>query len=486
MYYPSKSEFIKLAKKGNLIPVYKELIADMETPVSAFKKIESGYSYLLESVEGGEKVGRYSFLGADPLMIIKSKGDDVEITVGKKVSKKKSDPIKALKEAMSRFRPVKIKGLPSFHGGLVGYMSYDVVRFIERLPDKNPDDLKVPDMQFLLTDTILAFDHVNRKIQIISNVLVEGSPARAYEAAVRKIKAIEVKLAKPLKNDAELELGSGRAVKFRSNFTRAQFEKAVVRAIEHVKSGDVIQVVPSQRFHTKVTAKPFDIYRVLRTLNPSPYMYYLNFGDVKLIGTSPETMVKLENRVATIRPIAGTSRRGTTEEEDAKLEKDLLADEKERAEHIMLVDLGRNDLGRVCDFDTVKINKLMTVERYSHVMHIVSDISGTLKAGMDGFDLIRSSFPAGTVTGAPKIRAMEIIDEIENVRRGPYAGAVGYFDFYGNLDTCITIRTILIKGGTAYIQAGMGVVADSVPSSEYEESVNKARALMRAIEMAQV
>jgi anthranilate synthase component 1 len=490
MYYPDKKEFIKLSEKGNLIPVYREMIADMETPVSAFEKIfasrgkEVEYAYLLESVEGGENIGRYSFLGIDPVMVIKSKGSRIEVHSKGKIEKMTGDPIAALKKIMSRYRPVKIKGLPRFHGGLVGYLSYDIVRHLEKLPDKNPDDLKLPDMQFLLTDTILAFDHVQHKISIISNVLVEKDPGKAYESAVKKLDALASKLSKPLKTK-EIGAKKGKKLKIRSNFSKAGFEAAVEKAIAHVKKGDVIQVVPSQRFSVKVSGDPFRIYRILRTLNPSPYMYYLKFNDMKLIGSSPETMVRLEDRVANIRPIAGTKRRGLTDAEDAQLEKELLADEKEKAEHIMLVDLGRNDLGRVCKFNSVRINELMAVEKYSHVMHIVSDITGEMETGKDAFDLIEAAFPAGTVTGAPKVRAMEIIDEIENVRRGPYAGAVGYFDFYGNLDTCITIRTILMKGKDAYVQAGAGIVADSVPSKEYEETVNKAKALIKALELSQ-
>ncbi len=484
MFYPSKAEFIKLSKKGNLVPVYMEMIADMETPVSAFKKIQGEYSYLLESVEGGEKLARYSFLGSDPILIVKSKNGKIEITAKGKTVTSKGDPLVELKKILSTYKPVKIKGLPTFHGGFVGYMSYDIVRHIENIPDKNKDDLNVPDMQFLLMDTVLAFDHLNHKILIISNVKVDGDPGKAYASALKKIDALALKLGKPLKDD-EMAAGKAKKINFKSNYTRAQFESIVKKAVDYVKSGDVIQVVPSQRFYAPVKGDTFNIYRMLRTLNPSPYMYYLKFRDMELIGTSPETMVKLEEGVATIRPIAGTRKRGETEEEDEKLMRELLNDEKEKAEHIMLVDLARNDLGRVCKFDSVKINELMGVEKYSHVMHIVSDVTGELKPGMDAFDLIRASFPAGTVTGAPKVRAMEIIDELENVRRGTYAGAVGYFDLYGNLDTCITIRTMLIKGGKAYIQAGMGVVADSVPSSEYEESVNKAKALLKAIEMAQ-
>jgi len=485
MYYPAKSEFIRLSKKGNLIPVYKEIIADMETPVSAFKKIEGEYSYLLESVEGGEKIGRYSFLGSNPILMVRSKGRNIEVISKGKLRKFTGDPIGTLKKILSSYNPVKIKGLPRFHGGLVGYLGYDIVRHLEKLPDKNPDDLKLPDMQFLLTDTILAFDHINHKISIISNVLVEGDPGKAYVAALKKIDALEKKLTGPAKGLGEMELGKEKKLRIASNFTKAEFEGKVSRAKKHVENGDVIQVVLSQRFTAKIKGDTFKIYRILRALNPSPYMYYLKFKDVRLIGTSPEVMVRLDDRTATIRPIAGTRKRGSTQAEDLKLEKELLADEKEKAEHIMLVDLGRNDLGRVCEFNSIKINQLMAVERYSHVMHIVSDISGKLKPDKDAFDLISASFPAGTVTGAPKVRAMEIIDELENIRRGPYAGAVGYFSFYGDLDTCINIRTILVKGSAAYVQAGAGIVADSVPAREYEETINKAKAMLKAVELSQ-
>jgi anthranilate synthase component 1 len=484
MHYPKKEEFIKLSKKGNLIPVYREIVADMETPVSAFKKIEGEYSYLLESVEGGEKLGRYSFLGSNPILIVKAKGNRIDIISKGKTTRIKGDPIKELKKILSKYRSVKIKGLPRFHGGFVGYFSYDIVRHIEKLPDKNPDDLKLPDMQFLLTDTILAFDHVKHNISVISNVLVEGEPGKAYDAAVKKIDALAAKLLKPLKED-EIKKSKTKNIKLKSNFSKAEFENIVQRAKNYVKSGDIIQAVISQRLNTKIKGETFNVYRMLRTLNPSPYMYYLKFKDMKLIGSSPETMVRLEGTVANVRPIAGTRRRGESDAEDIALEKELLSDEKEKAEHIMLVDLGRNDLGRVCKYNSVKINELMVIEKYSHVMHIVSDITGELKAGKDGFDLIAAAFPAGTVTGAPKVRAMEIIDELENVRRGPYAGAVGYFDFYGDLDTCITIRTIIVKGNKAYVQAGAGIVADSVPSKEYEETMNKARALINAIELSQ-
>lgn len=484
MYYPSKQDFIRYSKAGNLVPVFREIVADMETPVSAFKKIEGDYSYLLESVEGGEKIGRYSFLGSNPILIVRSKGRNVEIISKGKTTRVSGDPLKELKKVLSRYKPVKIKGLPRFHGGLVGYLSYDIVRHIEKLPDKNPDDLKLPDMQFLLTDTILAFDHVNHKILVISNVLVENDPEKAYSTAITKIDALASKLIRPVKEKRSTAVRT-KGLAVRSNFNKPAFEQKVRKAIKYVEGGDIIQVVLSQRLSARIKSDTFNIYRQLRGLNPSPYMYYLKFKDMRLIGSSPETMVRLEDDVATIRPIAGTRKRGETDAEDTRLEKELLADEKEKAEHIMLVDLGRNDLGRVCQFNSVRINQLMTIEKYSHVMHIVSDITGRLKKGMDAFDLVRASFPAGTVTGAPKVRAMQIIDELENVKRGPYAGCVGYFDFYGNLDTCITIRTIVAKGKSAYIQAGAGIVADSVPAREYEESLNKAAVLIKAIELSQ-
>lgn len=487
MYYPTKEAFKKLAKQGNLIPVYREILADFDTPLSAFRKIDKGdYSFLLESVEGGERIARYSFLGSEPSLVFSSKGRKVEIREGgtSKSFITKDDPIEELKRILSRYRVVKVKGLPRFTGGFVGFFGYDMVRFMEDIPDKNPDDLNIPESVFMLTDTLLVFDHVDHKIKIISNAHVKGDPSRAYDEAVKKIEKIEARIRSPLKSQKKHRLGKS-VQKVSSNFTRASFEKMVRKAKEYIKKGDIIQVVPSQRFETKVRSNPFEIYRALRSINPSPYMYYLKLGGFSLVGSSPEVMVRCEDGRVEVRPIAGTRRRGASEEEDEKLVKNLLSDPKERAEHIMLVDLGRNDIGRVCEYDSVKVPELMVIEKYSHVMHIVSDVSGRLKKGKDSFDVIRATFPAGTVSGAPKVRAMEIIDELENVRRGTYAGTVGYFSFSGNLDTCITIRTILIKGKTAYIQAGGGVVADSDPAREYQETINKAKALIRAIDMAE-
>ncbi|OGC32359.1 anthranilate synthase component I [candidate division WOR-1 bacterium RIFOXYB2_FULL_48_7] len=467
MYFPDKKTFIKLAKKGNLVPVFKEIVADLETPVSAFRKIAGDYSFLLESVEGGENIARYSFMGT----CLKS-----EVRYPK--------TFEEIRQLLKQYKPVKVKGLPRFHGGLIGHINYDAVRMIEKLPEKNRDDLNLPLMEFFLTDTILAFDHVKHKIIIISNAQVAGDPAKAYRQACRKIDKLAAQLAKPLKiSAADLRdfASQKKQLKYSSNLTRAEFEKMVVKAKEFIKAGEIIQVVLSQRLQAETKADPFTIYRVLRMINPSPYMYYLSFGQNKIIGSSPEVMVRLENNQATIRPIAGTRPRGANEPEDNKLAADLLASVKERAEHIMLVDLARNDLGRVCDYGSVRLTEQMAVERYSHVMHIVSNVCGQIKKGQDAIDLLRATFPAGTVSGAPKVRAMEIIEELETLKRGLYAGCVGYFSFSGDLDTAITIRTILVKGRQAYVQAGAGIVADSQPSKEFQETLNKATALLSAI-----
>ncbi|MCQ9206395.1 MAG: anthranilate synthase component I [Omnitrophica bacterium] len=490
MYYPSKKEFIKLSRKGNLIPVYREVLADFETPLSAFAQIDEGeFSYLLESVEGGERIARYSFLGSKPSMIFMSKGREVTILDGKrkKVFRAKVGPLAEIKKLMEKFKYVPSSALPRFCGGLVGYMAYDTVRFFEKLPDKTKDDLKVPDSIFMLTDTILIFDHVDRKIKIVSNALIEKDATSAYEAAIRKIekivKRLEIKHPAPL--DTARQKKPSRKSPLRSNFTKRQFGQIVEKAKKYIAAGDIIQVVLSQRLKTDIKCKPFDIYRALRSINPSPYMFYLKCGEMCLVGSSPEIMVRCEDGKVELRPIAGTRPRGKNDDEDRRLARELLCDPKERAEHIMLVDLGRNDVGRVCKFDSVKVPEFMTVEKYSHVMHIVSDVSGTLERGKDIYDVVRASFPAGTVTGAPKIRAMEIIDELENTKRGVYAGSVGYFSFSGNLDTGIAIRTIMVKGKTAYIQAGAGIVADSNPAREYTETLNKAKAMLKAIEQAE-
>lgn len=480
MIYPSLETFKKLSKEGNLIPVYKEIPADLETPVSAYLKTQSEHSFLLESVEGGENLARYSFIGHNPHIIFKAKGEKISIQDGDNISECSGDPITKLKEIMSQFNPIVIPELPRFHGGAVGYFSYDSIRYIEDIPNSNADKLKTPDVFFVIADTILAFDHVKHKIIIISNAIVKDDVELSYNNAVSNINSFLEQLNKPL--DPELfQLNTeinGSKDDYASNFTLEQFSQIVNKAKKYIYDGDIFQVVLSQRFSKKTKLAPFEIYRKLRMINPSPYMFYLNFGKTKLIGSSPEILVRLEGEKATLRPIAGTRPRGKTVEEDRELEKDLLADEKEKSEHIMLVDLGRNDLGRCCKYSTVKTTDLMTIERYSHVMHIVSNVEGTIKDNLGGLDLYKSCFPAGTLSGAPKVRAMEIIDELENVQRGPYGGAIGYFDFAGNMDTGIIIRTILMQDDTVHIQAGAGIVADSNPEMEYQETINKAKALL--------
>jgi len=492
MYYPSLDEFMKLAKQGNVIPVYKEINADLDTPVSAFYKIKkNNYTFLLESVEGQEKIARFSFLGSNPSLVFKNKGNSIQIInpAGGKIKKIQSDnPLDEIKNIMKDFRAVAVKGLPRFSGGLVGFMGYDFVRFFEEIPNKNPDELKLPDSVFILTDSILVFDHVNHTIKIVNNIILpqnkrlSGSDLRKlYKSGLSKIEAIDRQLKKPLV-EKELEIVSSKAVKqISSNYKESEFTKLVERAKAFIRKGDCIQVVLSQRFKIKITKKPFEIYRSLRSINPSPYMFFLKLKEVTLIGSSPEMLVRCEDGVVQTRPIAGTRPRGKTEGEDKKLGHELLKDIKEKAEHIMLVDLGRNDLGRVCVKGKVAVSDFMSIERYSHVMHIVSEVRGELDKKFDIYDCLRACFPAGTLSGSPKIRAMEIIDELENTQRGPYAGCVGYFSFSHNMDTCITIRTIVVKDNVGFIQAGAGIVADSVPVKEYLESVNKAKALIEAI-----
>lgn len=491
MLHPSFDEFSRKAEDGNLIPVYREILADMDTPVSAFRKIDRGeYAFLLESVEGGEKWGRYSFLSSNPSLIFKAKGSTVEVITEAGIQSHaiEKDVLEPLKAILARYRPVRTDGLPRFYGGMVGFLAYDVVRQFERLPAMTKDDLDLPDALFLLPDTLLIFDNVSHRIKVVSNVLIpEATPRRlreAYDDAARKIDEIIEALRRPLDVSHTKGRGAG-GLQLCSTMSHAEFIQAVQRAQEYVRAGDVVQAVISQRLSTKTTADPFDIYRALRIINPSPYMYYLRLGDFQVVGSSPEVLVRLEEGRIDLRPIAGTRPRGQSDAEDLALEHELLGDSKERAEHIMLVDLGRNDVGRVARIGSVTVSELMTVERYSHVMHIVSNIKGMLAEGYDAFDLLRACFPAGTVSGAPKIRAMEIVEELEPVRRGPYAGAVGYFGFSGNMDTCITIRTVVITDGTAHVQVGAGIVADSDPEREYEETMNKAKGMLKAIEMAE-
>lgn len=490
--YPDLKTFLKLSKQGNLIPIYTELLADLETPVSSFLKIcNSDYAYLLESVESQEKIGRYSFLSSEPAMVIKSKNRLIEIIEfkdGKKIKKiftTKTNPLDEIKKILSIFKYVSLKELPRFAGGFVGYLSYDMVRFFEKIPNKNKDDLNLADSIFMLSNNLLIFDHIEHKIKIASNIYVKNNKQvnsinKVYQQGQRSIQHIVDKLNKQIKIK-KIKPKKKESYKINSNFTKNNFCKIVRKAKEYIKRGDIIQVVLSQRFKIRSEDDSIDIYRRLRSINPSPYMYYLKFKDLKIVGSSPEMLIRCENGLIETRPIAGTRPRGRNEAEDIRLARELLSDKKERAEHIMLVDLGRNDLGRVAIKGTVKVQDFMIIEKYSHVMHIVSSVIAKLDKRYDVFDVLSCAFPAGTVAGAPKIRAMEIIDELENVRRGPYAGCVGYFSFSGNLDTCITIRTVVMKDGFCFVQAGAGIVADSKPEREYKETQNKAKALIESI-----
>jgi anthranilate synthase component 1 len=514
MLYPDLEGFRKLSSKGNLIPVYREILADTETPVSATLKLGGSPSFLLESMTGGEKWARYSFLGSKPSRVLKSWGKRVEIKDEKTGTQKyeTENPFEIIKRELTAYNPVDVPGLPRFYGGLVGYVGYDMVRFFEDLPDKKNPGLKLPDIFLMVTDTVVIFDNFKGKIKVVSNAYIHNrSPEEAYREAEEKIETIIGKLKKskirsrktkpPAPHSPE---GGDRGINYSSSpaftesaaqralagysssfITKEKFEEAVLKSRQYIMAGDIIQVVLSQRFERESAIDPFHIYRALRVINPSPYMYYIDTGDAKLVGSSPEILVRLEGRKVILRPIAGTRRRGDTEEEDKALEEELKKDPKEIAEHIMLVDLGRNDVGRVAENGSVKVTDLMSVERYSHVMHLVSNVEGTLKKGLDAFDVLEACFPAGTVTGAPKVRAMEIIEELEPIRRGPYAGAVGYLSYSGNMDTCITIRTLIIKGNKIYVQAGAGIVADSISEREYNETVNKAMGMMKAVDMAE-
>jgi len=484
---PGFEEYKKLAKKGNLIPVYAEILGDLETPVSAFLKImDSDYAFLLESVEGGEKWARYSFLGAGPQVIFRSKGKKAEIIRGTRaeVVEGFKDALEPLRELMEEYKPVEIEGLPRFIGGAVGYIAYDMIRHLERMPDDTVDELACYDTHFIITDTIIVFDNVRHTMKVVANThLPKGAdPEATYKEAVDRIGSIIESLHEPAWVEPPAEVGD--ELEYNSNFTRDGYLDVVKKCKEYIRQGDIIQVVPSQRFRAPAKVDPIHLYRSLRRINPSPYMFFLKLGGETLIGSSPEVLIRVEGDKAELRPIAGTRPRGETPDDDEFMESDLKNDPKEMAEHIMLVDLGRNDLGRVCRIGSVEVTELAIVERYSHVMHLVSNVRGVVKDGVDAYDVFRASFPAGTLTGAPKIRAMEIIEEMEPSKRGCYGGAVGYFSFTGNMDMCITIRTMLIKDGMLNIQAGGGVVADSDPDAEYQETVNKAKALMKAVDMA--
>ncbi len=492
-YLPSFEDVSRLFEQGDLVPVYRSLPADLETPVSVYMKLAQSDepSFLLESVEGGEQVGRYSFLGVNPARILTARGLEIREQRGQETSTHTlangQDPLDAIKSALSAFKPVLVPGLPRFVGGAVGFLSYDMVRYFERLPNTAVDVLKIPDASFMLVDTLVIFDHVKHQVLVLSNAHNQGDPRAAYAAATARIDAIVERLRAPLPIVPEPQGVSDTTLT--SNFTQAEYEDRVRRAKEYIAAGDAFQVVPSQRLTRETEADPFMIYRSLRMLNPSPYMFILNYpaDDMHIIGASPEMLVRFDadERTATIRPIAGTAPRSTDHAVDKQNEAHLMADPKERAEHVMLVDLARNDLGRVCDYGSVNVKEMMIVERFSHVMHITSHVEGRLRPELDAYDLVRASFPAGTLTGAPKIRAMEIIEELEGTRRGIYGGGIGYFSFGGSMDICITIRTLVMQGKRVYLQAGGGVVADSDPTKEYQETLNKARAVAVAIENAE-
>ncbi|WP_022852948.1 anthranilate synthase component I [Thermodesulfatator atlanticus] len=484
---PDKKTFLELAKEANLIPVYQEVLVDMETPISLFYKVHVGhYGFLLESIEGGEKWARFSFIGVNPFLIFRSRGQN--ITLMDRHGERRfqaQDPFETLRKLISQFKAATIPGLPRFFGGAVGFLSYDTVRFMERLPDTLPETTGFSDIHLMFPEILLVYDRLKHTLLVIYNARInEGvHPEAAYERARTEIEAMVRRVRGPLiyppANPVEKETS------LKPEIPREKFHEMVRKAKEYIQAGDVIQVVLSQRFSGENHIRCFDLYRALRKINPSPYLFYLRLGDETLIGSSPEILVRLEEGIIEVRPIAGTRPRGRTETEDLALAEDLLHDQKERAEHLMLVDLGRNDVGRVATYGSVDVYELMVIERYSHVMHLVSGVRGELLPGKDMFDVLKASFPAGTVSGAPKIRAMEIIEELEHAKRGPYAGAVGYFGFSGNMDFCIAIRTLFQKGTRLYLQAGAGIVADSDPEKEYQETINKARGMMKAIELAQ-
>jgi anthranilate synthase component 1 len=481
-------DFLSLAAEGTVVPVVKRVMADLLTPVAAYLKIErlSPYSFLLESVEGGEKVARYSFLGFDPEIIVRSRANKVTIERGSSKEETDEPMLAVLRRLSGRHIPVRFAELPPFVGGAVGYLSYDAVRWFEKIPDSHHDDIGIDDAVMMFFSRLLVFDHVRHQIHVIANIFTGGQTEGLeveYQRAIDDIEAMEARLEDPIEPLPRRQASDDPRV--HSNLSQEKFEQAVIAAKEYIAAGDIFQAVLSQRFEVGLSAHPFEVYRALRVVNPSPYMFFLNIGDQSIIGASPEMLVRATGRRIEYRPIAGTRPRGATETEDLLLGEEMRADEKEVAEHVMLVDLGRNDLGRVADYGSVDVTDLMIIERYSHVMHLASAIKARLRLGLDRFDALAACFPAGTVSGAPKIRAMEIIDELEPTRRGVYAGAVMYLDYSGNLDSCIAIRTILTKDGRAYFQAGAGIVADSVPESEYVETVNKARAMLQAIEMAE-
>ena len=486
MYIPTLEQVKELAKEGNLIPVYQEINADLETPVTAYMKVAKGpYSFLLESIEGGERLARYSFIGTEPSKVIRTGPGQPDGAV---------DPLRLVEKALGKFKPVTVPGLPRFHGGQVGFLAYDAVHYFEpRVPAPASNPLDLPESTFMLADTLLVFDHLRQKIQVVSHVHVRGDIEAAYNKATRRIDRLVKRLERPLRlpkrppaKKADPSTSSGRAgLSYTSNRSYEDYDEIVRKSREYIIAGDIIQVVPSQRLARPTEAAPLDLYRALRGSNPSPYMFFLELDDFHIIGASPELLVRVEDGLVLNFPLAGTRPRGKTPEQDEALAEELLNNEKERAEHIMLVDLGRNDVGRVSIPGSVEVTDLMRIVRYSHVMHLESEVHGQLRPDRTIYDALRSCLPAGTLSGAPKVRAMEIIAELEGEARGAYGGAVGYFSFSGNMDTAITIRTMILKDGVAYIQAGGGIVYDSEPEAEYQETFQKAGALLNAINLAE-
>jgi len=499
---PDFDTFARLAKQSDLVPVYRRLLGDSLTPVSAFHKIDGGRcACLFESVIGGEKVGRYSFLATHPYLEIEASGHRITVNSHSDVSAsgmpilrtrsyESDNPLAELRKHVESVREARLPGLPPFVSGAVGYAGYDLVRCFERLPNAPPDDRHVPDLAFAFYDRMVVFDHVTKSLIVVAMARLDHArldPRASYNDACERVdELVEQLTVRPCTlRPVDVRTSGEVSLPYESNFTKEEFEAVVRRCVEYIRAGDIFQVVPSQRLVVPIRTHPFEIYRTLRVVNPSPFMFYVRTPSVTLVGSSPEVMVRVVDGVVTVRPLAGTRRRSEDEAEDQRLAEELLADPKERAEHVMLVDLGRNDVGRVAEYGTVRLDDVMTIERYSHVMHITSNVSGQLRPGMTALDALQACLPAGTVSGAPKVRAMEIIDEVEPCRRGPYAGAVGYVDFNGNMDTCIALRTIVVQDDRAYVQAGAGIVADSVPENEWQETLNKARGLLKAIELAQ-
>ncbi|HON58637.1 MAG TPA: anthranilate synthase component I [Smithella sp.] len=488
MYQPGFDEFEKLAQKGNLIPVYREILADVETPVSVLMKLQNkDHVFLLESVEGGEKWGRFSFLGTDAGVVFRVRGAQVLMEENgiSSAYEHGGRPLEELRRLLSRYHPVSVPGLPRFYGGAVGFLGYEMVRYFEKLPPAPPDDLHLDDAIFVISDALMIFDNIRHTIKVVACAYTQNAASlkAIYDDSCRRIDDMIDTILAPVSRRSTPETDADD-VSFQSNMTPEAYMTAIEKAKEYIQAGDIIQVVLSQRFETPCRCNPIDLYRALRFVNPSPYLFFLKMNDLALIGSSPEVMVRKEEGSLELRPIAGTRPRGRTEQEDRALADDLLSDEKERAEHVMLVDLGRNDLGRVAQTGSVQVNQYMVVEKYSHVMHLVSNVRAQLAPGKDAFDVLAATFPAGTLTGAPKVRAMEIICELEKVKRGPYGGAVGYFSFSGNMDLCITIRTMILKDGKIYVQAGAGIVHDSIPASEHQECLNKSRGMLKAIRLA--